>query len=571
MRWEVNYNHNAAVVSHLHDVLSVERNIACLLESRGLSTFDEAKSFFRSNLEELHNPFLMKDMDLAVERIEKALGSGERILVYGDYDVDGTTAVSLVYTFLKNFTDNIAYYIPDRYKEGYGISIEGIDYASKTDCNLVIALDCGIRAVEQIDYANKLGIDFIICDHHLPGSSVPKALAILDPKQEDCNYPYKELSGCALGFKLAQAFVERNNEDKTKLFELLDLVAISTACDIVPITGENRILAYFGLEKLNRDKRPAIKHILDLIQFDRQLTISDLVFVIGPRINAAGRMYHGKMAVKMLIETSLNEAQEICNEINNHNLERRALDQTITEEALMLIESNEELKSSKSTVVYKEDWHKGVIGIVASRLIETHYRPTIVLAESEGMVTGSARSVKGYDVHEAISNCSHLLEKFGGHKYAAGLSMLPSNVEAFKKEFEKVVSSSITAEQLIPVLQIDLEISLIDITPKFYRLIKQFAPFGPGNMRPVFITKNVHDTGRSKRVGTDGIHLKLDIYQKGNTNVKMSGIAFNSGDFYDQISDGQPFDIVYTLDENEWNGIKTIQLKLKDIRMHELG
>lgn len=566
LKWNIKPKPDGKKVQSICDELSVDYNIGSLLVQRGIETFEQAKHFFRPSLADLHDPYLMQDMDKAIDRIERAMGDGERIIIYGDYDVDGTTAVSLVYSFFLGIYDNVSYYIPDRYKEGYGISLEGIDHAEKEGVSLIIALDCGIRAIDQIEYAKKKQIDFIICDHHLPGEKIPAAHAVLDPKRSDCNYPYKELSGCGIGFKLVQAFAMKHAIDDDKLIELLDLTAISIACDIVPLTGENRILAHFGLLQVNEHPRPAISEILRIIEVDRILSIRDLVFIIGPRINAAGRMKHGQMAVELLIEKDAENVVELCKNINLHNDDRRTLDQTITQEALAVIEGDEKLKKAKTSVVFHEDWHKGVIGIVASRLIESYYRPTIVLTSSNGLVTGSARSVKGFDVHEAICQCSELLTKYGGHKYAAGLTMPIENVALFQEKFEQVVAASITDEQLVPQLEIDLELKLAEITPKFYRLMKQFAPFGPRNMTPVFMSREVMNAGYSKKVGAEGDHLKLHVFQKGNTNITFNGIAFNYGEHFDRIATGEPFNIAYCIEENEWNGNISLQLRVRDIQ-----
>ncbi|MGB1318664.1 MAG: single-stranded-DNA-specific exonuclease RecJ, partial [Flavobacteriales bacterium] len=455
-----------------------------------ISTFEEAKNFFRPSLDDLHDPFLMKGMDKAVSRIEQALGNGEKILIYGDYDVDGTTAVALVYSFLKDL-GQIDFYIPDRYKEGYGLSMAGIDYAKEFGISLIIALDCGIRAIDKVAYANELDIDIIICDHHLPGLELPEAHAILDPKQKDCEYPFKELCGCGVGFKLLQAFCERNNEDFERLYAKADSLAISIAADIVPITGENRILATFGVQQINESPSTGIQAMLKYAKIDRPLTISDVVFIIGPRINAAGRIASGKRAVELLISDDLDDALKFSEEISKYNTERRTLDKSVTDGALEIVATEDFYSDSKSTVVFNKDWHKGVVGIVASRLIEKHYKPTIVLTESEGVATGSARSVKGFDVHAALTECEDLLEQFGGHKYAAGMSLKLENVDAFRERFEKVVSERIEEHMLTPKLDVDLEIDLDRITPKFMGLLKQFGPFGPGNMNPVFVSRNL--------------------------------------------------------------------------------
>jgi single-stranded-DNA-specific exonuclease len=566
--WEINHHYDETEALKLAKELNVMPIIGKLLAQRGIHTYEEAKHFFRPTIDHLHNPFLMKGMTPAIERIEKAIANSERILFFGDYDVDGTTAVSLLYSFFKQFYSNVDYYIPDRYTEGYGISIQGIDYAKKTNVSLIIALDCGIKAIEQVAYANKKNIDFIICDHHLPGENLPKAVAILDPKQSDCTYPYKELSGCGIGFKLAQAFCEQNKHDiQTYLLPFIDLVAVSIGCDIVPIDGENRVLAYLGLKKINANPTIAFKVLFEIAELKKEKTITDLVFVLGPRINAAGRMNHGRMAVELMTTKKESEIEKLCAQINEHNLDRRSLDKDITAEALKQIESSKKLREAKATVVYNETWHKGVIGIVASRLIETYYKPTIVLTLSNGMITGSARSVSDFDINEAIAQCGELLDKYGGHKFAAGLTLKPENLTKFQEKFEQVVASTITKEQQTPKISIDAEVSFQDITPKFFRLIEQFAPFGPSNMRPTLMTKNVVDyQNGSKSVGEEQIHLKVVVSEQQNQQVYFSGIGFNLAHHLPHIKTEKPFDIAYHLEENEWNERKTIQLRVKDIR-----
>jgi single-stranded-DNA-specific exonuclease len=507
----------------------------------------------------------MKDIDLAVERLSKAIQQNENILVYGDYDVDGTTAVSLMYSFLSSFYPNVAYYIPDRYTEGYGISFKGIDFASDNNFSLVIALDCGIRSVDKINYANEKKIDFIICDHHLPGDEIPKAVAVLDPKQKDCNYPYKELTGCGVGYKLIQAYCLKNNIPIEHTYQYLDLLAISCAADIVPITGENRVFTAFGLKQINENPRPGIKALIEQANIKKQLTVNDIVFIIGPRINAAGRIHTGMNAVELLTSTNIEKAREAALLINKNNLERKEIDESITIEAIQIIENNSMFKHRKSTVLFSNKWHKGVIGIVASRLIEKYYRPTILLTESNGKATGSARSVKDFDIHAAIEACSDLLEQYGGHKYAAGLTLPIENVEKFIDRFEEVVRASIHDDMLIPALDIDVYINLSEITPKFYRIIKQFAPFGPGNLSPMLATKNVvakKDTVRI--VGTN--HLKASVFNQDNPSVTFDMIAFNFGEWFDYIYCGNPFNICYHVEENEWNGISILQLNVKDIK-----
>ena len=561
MRWTLQKDPDKEVVYKLSKELSIDKTLARLLAQRGISSFGEAKNFFRPSLEDLHDPFSMKDMQLAVERIEKALSSNENILIYGDYDVDGTTSVSLMFSYLKTLTPNLTTYIPDRYDEGYGVSYQGIDFAHDNDFSLIIALDCGIKAIEKVAYATEKGIDFIICDHHKPGDEVPKAVAILNPKQVDCGYPYKELCGCGVGFKLIQAISSKRSLTTEDLIPYLDLVATAIAADIVPMTGENRILTYYGLQVINSNPRTGINAIIHQIN-KKVLTITDVVFIIAPRINAAGRIKHGNAAVELLTETNFEKALEFARDINQHNSERKELDQQITKEALQQIEENQE-QDQYTTVVFDEGWHKGVIGIVASRLTETYYRPTLVFTKSGDMLAASARSVKGFDVYDALHECSEFIEQFGGHKYAAGLTLKPENYESFKNKFEEVVSNSIPKELLTPEISIDAELDLCDITPKFFRILQQMAPFGPQNMKPVFKTSSVRDNGYGKRVGSDQSHLKLNIIYGANRKT-YNAIGFGLGNKMDTIQNG--FDIAYSLDENEWQGVRSIQLILKDIQ-----
>jgi single-stranded-DNA-specific exonuclease len=564
-RWIYKFHPEPQAIESLRTSLGVDNIIATLLLQRGLTSFDEAKAFFRPSLEQLHSPFLMKGMEEAIERIQTALELDQRIMVYGDYDVDGTTAVALVFQFLSKLTQNIEYYIPDRYSEGYGISFKGIDVAQENKVDLIIALDCGIRSVDKVAYATQKGIDFIICDHHLPGPQIPAAVAVLDPKQSDCGYPFKELSGCGIGFKVCQALCERLGISPKEVYQYLDLLAVSIGADIVPIVGENRILAYFGLEKINSEPGVGIRTILQYNKIKRKLNITDVVFIIAPRINAAGRIDHGSNAVKLMISPDELSAESFNQIIHYNNIERKNLDSNITQEALELIRSDEQLLHAKSTVVFSESWHKGVVGIVASRLIEKYYRPTIVLTESNGKATGSARSVKDFDVHEAIQACSDLLEQFGGHKYAAGLTLKLENVDAFRTKFEEVVSSSITDEMLVPSQEIDLEIKLEDITPKLLRILNQLGPFGPGNMQPVFVTKGVVERGQARIVGEN--HLKLDVMEHAKAEVYFPAIFFKGGEILPDIQAGKTFDIVYCIEENEFNGNVTLQLNVKDIRV----
>lgn len=548
-------------VAELQQELRIHPAILKILIQRGVETFDEAKSFFRPDLKQLHNPFLMKDMHRAVARISKAVKQNEKILIFGDYDVDGTTAVSLVYLFLKPIYENIEYYIPHRYREGYGISTQGIDYAAENNFSLVIALDCGIKSIDKIEYANSKGVDFIICDHHLPGSEIPNAVAVLDPKQSDCNYPYKELSGCGVGFKLVQAFSIEHGYSLDRCFNLLDLVCVSIAADIVPITGENRILAFYGLKKINSENiLPGLKSLKTLAVLKTEMTITDVVFGLAPRINAAGRMDDAKHAVKLLTGEVEDATFEHAEKLHTLNSERKNLDRQITEEALAIIEADEVLKARKTTVVFNSDWHKGVIGIVASRLTESYYRPTIVLTESDGKITGSARSVKQFNLYEAIYACREYLIQFGGHQFAAGLTMQKENLEHFSKAFEAQVASTILPENLIPEIEIDAIISLNDINNKFYSIVEQLAPFGPGNMKPVFVIKNLQDSGYSRLLKDE--HIKL-VLKNGDSFI--NGIAFNMADKFSLVKNGA-FDIAFNIEENEWNGNASLQLMIKEIR-----
>ncbi|MFC4220749.1 single-stranded-DNA-specific exonuclease RecJ [Flagellimonas marina] len=562
MRWTLKPKPTQEDINRLSKELNVEELVAHLLLQRGITNYDEAKHFFRPELDHLHDPFLMKDMQKAVERIERAIESQENILVYGDYDVDGTTSVALMASFLQENYPNVATYIPDRYEEGYGVSFQGIDFAEDNDISLIIALDCGIKAIDKVKYALEKGIDFIICDHHRPGEILPEAVAILDPKQEDCPYPYKELCGCGVGFKLIQALASRKGQTAEDLILYLDLVATAIAADIVPITGENRVLAHFGLQVINASPRIGIKALIDQVK-KRTLTITDVVFIIAPRINAAGRMKHGQHAVALLTETDFNIAQQYAQEIESFNAERRNLDQETTEAALLQIQENAE-ENRFTSVVYNENWHKGVIGIVASRLTETYYRPTLVFTKSGDKLSASARSVKGFDIYNALEGCSDCIEQFGGHMYAAGLTLLEEQFETFKQQFEKVVSETIDPNLLQPEISIDAQLELHQITPKLMRILKQFAPFGPGNMTPVFMAEGLRDTGYARGVGDDEKHLKASLSQKGSTPI--GAIGFNLGNKLDLLKDKKPFDAVFSLDENEWNGTVSLQLKLRDIR-----
>jgi len=562
MRWNITPNPEPEKVKQLSKALNVDSFVAQLLVQRGITTYNQAREFFRPTLSDLHDPFLMKDMDMAVNRIETAIANQENILVFGDYDVDGTTAVSLVSSYLKTIYPNIATYIPDRYDEGYGISFKGIDFADDNDFSLIIALDCGIKSIAHIAYAKEKNIDFIICDHHRPGETLPEAVAVLDPKRDDCQYPYDELCGCGIGFKLIQALGSHRNQTIEDFIPYLDLVATAIAADIVPMTGENRVLAYFGLQVINSEPRPGIQALINQIK-KNALDITDVVFIIAPRINAAGRIKHGNHAVELLTEFNLEQAQQFASEIEQYNTSRKDLDQRITKEALLQIEKNKE-ESRITTVVFQEDWHKGVIGIVASRLIETYYRPTLVFTKSGEFYAASARSVIGFDVYNALEACSEYLEQFGGHMYAAGMTLKPENYEMFKAAFEKVVQETIAPEMLTPEIKVDAEIDLNEITPKLVRILKQFEPFGPQNRTPVFLTKNIFDTGFGKKIGADETHLKLYVKQK--ESESFSAIGFNLGSKIEITANKKPFQAVYCIEENEWNGNVSIQLRLKDLK-----
>lgn len=562
MRWSLKQNPDSQIIQHLKSTLNVSALIATLLTQRGVDSFEKAKKFFRPNLADLYNPYLMKDMDKAVARIEKAIATNERILVFGDYDVDGTTAVALMSSYLKSFYPDVDTYIPDRYAEGYGISNQGIDYAEDNGIALIIALDCGIKSIDKIEYATQKGIDFVICDHHLPGDEVPNAVAVLDPKQKDCNYPFKELCGCGVGFKLIQALAANRGETIEDLIPYLDLVATAIAADIVPIVDENRILAYFGLQVINSNPRPGILAMKKQFAI-KEFTITDVVFKIAPRINAAGRIKHGNYAVRLLTEFNLEEAIECAKEIDEFNNNRRVLDQQITEEALQqIIENNEEHASS--SVVYHESWHKGVIGIVASRLIETYYRPTLVFTKSGDYLAASARSVKGFDVYEALEKCSEHIIQFGGHMYAAGLTIKVSEYENFKAKFEEVVKSSITIEQKSDEIEIDAIVDFNEFDEKTLRILKQFEPHGPGNMTPVFFTSNVFDTGNAQCIGKNNEHLRMFVKQ--NHTQAFPAIAFKKGDMIDAIRNLKLMNMVYSLSENHWKDKIFVQLQLKDIK-----
>jgi single-stranded-DNA-specific exonuclease len=565
-RWVVKEKGDFAVVKHLAGVLGVSESLANLMVQRNISSAEEAKTFFNPSLDYLHDPFLMKDMNIAVDRISTAIKKNERILVYGDYDVDGTTAVALMYSFLKEQYSNVEYYIPDRYKEGYGVSYQGLDFAYQNNCKVVITLDCGIKAVEKVKYARSKGLDVIICDHHYPGDEIPKALAVLDPKQPSCSYPYKELSGCGVGFKLIHAFSRVHGIPFSKIAHYLDLVAVSIASDIVPITGENRVMAYFGLKRLNEAPRTGLKEIIRESEVTKALTIEDVVFKIGPRINAAGRMETGSKAVDLLVSSDTLLATGISKEINNFNIERRSIDRLITTEAMRMIAEDQRTVNSRTTVLYNPNWKKGVIGIVASRLIETYYRPTVILTESNGFATGSARSVHGYDLYQAIEACSDLLESFGGHMFAAGLTLKKENIRPFMERFELYVNSTITEDQLVPRIFIDAELSFAEINDEFFKTMSQFQPFGPENMSPVFVSRNVFDTGSGRMVGSSGEHLKLDLCQESTGQKSFPAIAFSQANHFEYIKQGNPFDICYSLEMNEFRGARNLQLNVRDIK-----
>ena len=562
---------DAENVRQLSSELGVDPVLAELLVQRDVRTFEQARAFFRPNLNDLHDPFLMQDMDKAVERVRHAVVTGEKILVYGDYDVDGTTAVSLVYSFLRRLTRHIDFYIPERYDEGYGVSYKGIDWAAESGFSLIITLDCGIKANEKVDYAKAKGIDMIICDHHLPENDLPKAVAVLDPKREDCNYPFDDLSGCGVGFKLVQAYSQRYDIPFDTLIPLLDLLVVSIASDLVSVTGENRILAHFGLKQLNVSPREGLLAMIQLSGLEpNHLTIDDIVFKIGPRINAAGRMESGRMAVELLTAQDADEAVRIGTEINEHNNERKNIDRRITQEALEMVRSGNCLSCANATIVYNPQWHKGVVGIVASRLVEAFYKPTIVFTMSQGgLVTGSARSVHGFDLYDAIESCSDLLENFGGHLYAAGLTLKEENLPAFCERIEKAISGTIIPAMQTPVVDIDAKLNFSQITPKFLRILKQFQPFGPGNSAPVFLTENVYDNGMGRKVGAEGGHLKLELIQESHPYHHISAIAFNMAGFFEHIKAGNPIDVCYSIVENYYRGTANTQLRVKDLRGRE--
>ncbi len=567
-KWVLKENADQGIVSQLSSELGVDSVLAELLVQRGVTTFNQARSFFRPDLNNLYDPFLMKDMDKAVERLHKAISSRERILVYGDYDVDGTTAVSLVYSFLREQGADVDFYIPERYDEGYGVSFKGIDWAEANKFSLIITLDCGIKANDKVDYAASKGVDIIICDHHLPENELPAAVAVLDPKRDDCTYPFNDLSGCGVGFKLVQAYSSRYGIPFDTLIPLLDLLVVSIASDLVSIVDENRVLAHYGLKQLNCNPREGLLAMIKLSGLEpMHLTIDDIVFKIGPRINAAGRMETGRIAVELLTATDEDTAVRLGNEINEHNNERKNIDRRITQEALEMVRTGACLSSGNATIVYNPNWHKGVVGIVASRLVEAYYKPTIVFTRSqEGLVTGSARSVHGFDLYDAIESCSDLLENFGGHLYAAGLTLKEENLSSFCQRIEKFISGKMVPEMQTPVVEVDARLNFSQITPKFLRILKQFQPFGPGNSAPVFLTENVYDNGNGRKVGAEGGHLKLELIQETHPYHHISAIGFNMSEFFDYIKFGNPFDVCYSIVENYYRGTANIQLRIKDMR-----
>ena len=569
-KWNVAEPVDSEKVAALALALGIDRVLAELLVQRGIETFEQARAFFRPSLQDLHDPFLMKDMGVAVERLHKAITSGEKILVYGDYDVDGTTAVSLVYSFIKRYTDDVDFYIPDRYEEGYGLSIKGIESAEKGGYTLIITLDCGIKAIEKIKFAAGKGIDVIVCDHHLPEEELPDAVAVLDPKREDDSYPFDDLCGCGVGFKLVQGYAQKYDIPFDTLLPLLDLCVVSIASDLVFMTGENRILAHFGLKRLNEEPRKGLLALISLSNLEPgHIGIDDIVFKIGPRINAAGRMETGRLAVELLTATETGRANLIGERINNNNNERKNIDREITADALEMVEKGKALASGNATIVYNPDWNKGVVGIVASRLVEAFYKPTVVLTKSNGFVTGSARSVQGFDLYSAIESCADLLENFGGHMYAAGLTLKEENLPEFARRMDEFVQGKVTGEMLTPVVDIDARLDFAQITPKFFRILKQFQPFGPGNSNPVFVTENVYDSGNGRKVGAGGVHLKLDLIQESQPYHQIPAIGFNMSEYFEYIHDGNAMDVCYSIVENYYRGNSSLQLRLRDIRERE--
>ena len=569
-KWSIKEQTDPQKVSQLAAEVGIDKVLAQLLVDRGVSDFEQARMFFRPSLSDLHDPFLMKDMDVAVERLHAAITSGESILVYGDYDVDGTTAVALVYSFIHRFTSKVGFYVPDRYDEGYGVSFKGIDFASEGGYSLIITLDCGIKAIDKVRYASEKGIDVIICDHHLPEESLPAAVAVLDPKREDCHYPFDDLSGCGVGFKLVQAYSKQYQIPFETLIPLLDLLVVSIASDLVTMVGENRVLSHFGLKVLNENPRKGLDAMIQLSNLEPgHITVDDIVFKIGPRINAAGRMETGRLAVELLKATDTKTAMEIGEKINANNNERKNIDREITQEAIEMVQNGQCLASENVTIVYNPKWTKGVVGIVASRLVEAFYKPTVVLTKSNGFVTGSARSVSGFDLYQSIESCADLLENFGGHVYAAGLTLREENLQEFAQRMDNFVAGKITTDMLTPVIEVDARLDFAQITPKFFRILKQFQPFGPGNANPIFVTESVYDAGSGRKVGAGGVHMKLDLIQESQPYHQIAAIAFNMAEYYDYIREGNPFDVCYAIVENYYRGNSTLQLRVRDIRERE--
>ena len=569
-KWSIKEPVDPQKVSQLAAEVGIDKVLAQLLVDRGVSDFEQARMFFRPSLSDLHDPFLMKDMDVAVERLHKAIQSGESILVYGDYDVDGTTAVALVYSFICRFTSKVGFYVPDRYDEGYGVSFKGIDFAAEGGYSLIITLDCGIKAIDKVKYAGEKGIDVIICDHHLPEESLPAAVAVLDPKREDCNYPFDDLSGCGVGFKLVQAYSKQYQIPFETLIPLLDLLVVSIASDLVTMVGENRVLSHYGLKVLNENPRKGLDAMIQLSNLEPgHITVDDIVFKIGPRINAAGRMETGRLAVELLKATDAKTAMEIGEKINANNNERKNIDREITQEAIEMVQKGQCLASENVTIVYNPKWNKGVVGIVASRLVEAFYKPTVVLTKSNGFVTGSARSVAGFDLYQSIESCADLLENFGGHVYAAGLTLKEENLQEFASRMDTFVAGKITTDMLTPIVEVDARLDFAQITPKFFRILKQFQPFGPGNANPIFVTESVYDAGSGRKVGAGGVHMKLDLIQESQPYHQIAAIAFNMAEYYDYIREGNPFDVCYAIVENYYRGNSTLQLRVRDIRERE--
>jgi len=566
-KWILKEQADPRKVNQLAAEVGIDHVLAELLVQRGVETFEQARAFFRPSLSDLHDPFLMKDMDKAVERLHKAITSREGILVYGDYDVDGTTAVALVFSFIQRFSDRVGFYIPDRYDEGYGVSFKGIDSAAEAGYSLIITLDCGIKAIDKVKYAAEKGIDIIICDHHLPEDSLPKAIAVLDPKREDCNYPFDDLSGCGVGFKLVQAYAQKYDIPFESLTPLLDLLVVSISSDLVSMVGENRVLSHFGLKVLNECPRQGLLAMINLSNLEPgHITVDDIVFKIGPRINAAGRMETGRLAVELLKATDTRTAMEIGEQINANNNERKNIDREITQEAIEMVQNGLCLASRNVTIVYNPKWNKGVVGIVASRLVEAFYKPTVVLTKSNGFVTGSARSIAGFDLYQSIESCADLLENFGGHVYAAGLTLKEDKLGEFASRMDSFVSGKITSDMLTPIVEMDAKLDFAQITPKFFRILKQFQPFGPGNANPIFATENVYDAGNGRKVGAGGMHMKLDLIQESQPYHQIAAIAFNMAEYYDYIREGNPFDVCYAIVENYYRGNSTLQLRVRDIR-----